>query len=245
MRAMALAIAFLSCIVITGCGGGGSSVAQQSVTTIPEGAYYGKTSNGRTIAGFILDDGSYWVLYSGLNPSFPGGLIQGTGTASNGNFSSTNGKDYSFEGLGILPVNVSATYVLAASLNGNMKYPSLNQTSTFTTTYDKSYETSPSLAVISGTYTGSALGDPTTISIANSGSITGKDSAGCTFSGTTAPRSKGNIYNTSITFGGYPCQFINTKWSGIAFFDASSKTIYAISLNSSKDNATVFSGTKP
>src|ERR1700690_51299 len=92
-------------IAATGCGGGSSasvSVAPPNVTTIPDGLYNGKTSNGRPITGLILDDGNYYVLYSGINnPSVIGGFVQGNGTVLNGKFTSNNGKDFSFEGQGV------------------------------------------------------------------------------------------------------------------------------------------------
>ncbi|MFD2273508.1 hypothetical protein ACFS07_27265 [Undibacterium arcticum] len=73
------------------CGGGGSV----SFNTSPppagpsEGLWQGSTSSARTITTFVLDNGVFWILYSGSGPN-PGtgiaGLIQGSGTSINGSF---------------------------------------------------------------------------------------------------------------------------------------------------------------
>lgn len=253
MKTSVLAVASIFSASLMGCGGGGSgsaSAPQQQATTIPEGLYAGTTNGGRTITGLILDDGTYYVVYSvANNPSLIAGVVQGTGTALNGSFSSSNGKDINLEGLGVLSANVSASYVLSTSFNGSAAYPSLNQTTTFTSTYDKKYELVPSLATIAGTYSGAA-GSPTgsesaTLTISASGTVTGRGSSGCIFSGTVTPRSKGNVYNATITFGGAPCLFANTAVTGGAYFDATTKRLYAVGMKAARDTGFIFSGGKP
>lgn len=252
MKTSALAVASIFSASLMGCGGGGSGSASapQQQVTIPEGLYAGTTNGGRTITGLILDDGTYYVLYSvANNPSLIAGVVQGTGTALNGSFSSSNGKDINLEGLGVLSANVSASYVLSSSFNGSVAYPSLNQTTTFTSTYDKKYELVPSLVTIAGTYTGAA-GSPsgsesTTLNVAASGAVTGRGSSGCIFSGTVAPRSKGNVYNATVTFGGAPCLFANTTVTGGAYFDAATKRLYAVGMKAARDTGFIFSGGKP
>src|ERR1035437_7385465 len=81
-------------ILVGGCGGGGgdggSSAPPASVTTA-EGMWTGTTSSNRTVNGFVLDDGTYWVLYSVANNSNTiAGGVQGTSTSNNGNFTSAN-----------------------------------------------------------------------------------------------------------------------------------------------------------
>lgn len=260
MRNIALVAAVIASAAVTACGGGGSSGSAppgappvppplQGIT-IPQGLYVGTTSTGRTITGLVLDDGAYYVLYSAINtPSLIDGVVQGTGTSLNNNFSSSNGRDINLRGLGVSSPTVSANYVLSTSLNGSLTYQSASQTATFTSTYDKAYELIPSLATIAGTYSGDA-GSPlgaerATTTISAAGAITGAGSSGCTFSGTVSPRSKGNAYNASITFGGSPCLLTNTTVTGGAYFDAGNRRIYAVGLTAARDTGFVFVGSKP
>jgi hypothetical protein len=253
MKKVALACAIAA--TLSACGGGGLGipdlVPQTQNTTIPEGLYAGTTSTNRTIVGLVLDDGTYYILYSDINnPALIAGVFQGSGTALNGSFSSSNGKDFNLQGLGVLSANISASYTLKQSFNGSINYPSLNQTGSFTGSYDSKYELTPSLATIAGTYTGtsgtsSGVGDNVTLTISSSGTITGSGASGCTFSGTVAPRSKGNVYNASITFGGSPCLFANTTVTGGAYYDAVAKRLYAVGLKAARDNGVIFVGTKP
>jgi hypothetical protein len=255
MRPTSLAVLVASGFVIIGCGGrgGGDSSAPASTpqaTNIPQGLYKGTTSNGRLITGLVLDDGTYYVLYSSDSiKSLIAGVVQGTGTALDGSFSSINGKDINLEGAGVLSANVSASFVLSSTLNGSLTYPSLNQTLTFTSTYDQKYELVPSLATIAGTYSGwvgSPVGvEDATIIVSTSGAVTGHGSSGCNFSGTVAPRSKGNAYNAIITFASSPCLFPNTAVTGGAYFDAATKRLYAVGLKTARDTGFIFSGVKP
>lgn len=241
--------------VVSACGGGGGSSATTTqnpppVATSAEGLYAGTTSTGRTVTGIVLDDGTYYVLYSVANNSAViAGAVQGTGASANGSFSSTNGKDINLEGLGVLSTNVTASYVQGASFNGSIAYPTLGQTASFTSAYDKKYESVPSLAVISGTYTGSAASpvgsENATITISSSGSITGTGASGCTFTGTVAPRAKGNAYNTTISFGGAPCLYTNTTFTGGAYLDTATRRLYSVVLTAARDTGFIFVGTKP
>ncbi len=241
---------------LVGCGGGGSdssaagaTATPPPVTTIPTGVYVGTTSTGRTSIGLVLDDGSYYVLYSVRNnPSLIAGAIQGTGTASNGSFSSTNGKDINLEGLGLLSSTISASYTEKKSFNGTVVYSSLNQTITFTGTYDAQYEVTPSLAAIAGSYSvqaGSPLGvDTGTVTISSTGTITATTRSGCKVTGTVTPKVKGNAYTVSGTFGGAPCWYANRTMSGAAYFDASTRRLYAVGLTTARDAGIILAGTK-
>jgi hypothetical protein len=116
-----LAIGLLSVVVVTGCGGGGSNGDDSG--TSAEGLWNGTTSNGRAMSGLVLDDGTYWVLYSLMgNSAVIAGGVQGTGSSRNGTFTSSNGRDFNLEGLGVNDVDVSANYVMEESLSGSVRY---------------------------------------------------------------------------------------------------------------------------
>jgi hypothetical protein len=246
-----IGIAAISAGLLSACGGGGGgndSNTNQAAATTAEGLYTG-TSNGRTITGLVLDDGSYYVLYTvANNPILVAGVIQGSGTSSNGSFTSANAVDISIESRRVVPGVVSASYVQKQSFSGTISYPSLNGTSAFTSTYSADYEIAPSLNAIAGTYngtSGSASGaESANLTISSTGAITGSGSSGCSFAGTITPRAKGNAYNASITFGGSPCLFANQTIIGGAYYNAEVKRLYAVGLPATRTNGVVFVGTK-
>jgi hypothetical protein len=247
MRISFLASGLVVALGMTACGGGGSGPQD---TTIPDGLYAGATSTDRAFTGLVLDDGTYYVLYSAQNsPNVIAGVVQGTGSAADGTFSSTNARDFNLEGMGVLSAQLSASYVVKQSLTGSITYPSLNQTNTFAGTYDSDYELTPSLAAIAGTYSGDAASpggsENTTLTVSTTGAISGTGASGCTFTGAAAPRARGNAYNASITFGGAPCLYPGVTVSGGAYFDAGTKSLYAVALTSARDNAVIFLGAKP
>lgn len=246
-------------IALAGCGGGSGGADSPApaqapapapdVRVIPQGFYTGTTSNGGPITGLVLDDGTYYLLYSSANsPTLIAGVVQGSGTALNGSFSSTNGKDINFEGAGVRSATVSASYVLSSTLNGSLTYPSSNQTLTFTSTYDKRYEIVPSLSTIAGTYSGqggSPMGvEDVSLTVSPSGAISGRGSGGCNFSGTVASRSKGNAYDATIAFEGSPCHFPNTTVTGGAYFDPTTTQLNLVGLTMARDAGIIFSGVK-
>lgn len=215
-----------------------------------EGLWIGSTSTARTVTGIVLDNGTYWVLYSSPNNSAViAGAVQGSGTSFNGNFSSSDGKDFNLEGLGISNVTVSASYVAKQSFNGSVTYPSSSQNVTFASAYNAAYDQTPSLSAIAGTYAGSAAvvagSESATVTITSGGAISGSGTSGCQFTGTTAPRAKGNVYDLVVTFGGGVCSNGTSTVTGIGYFDASVKRLYGTALNSARSNGFIFVGTKP
>ena len=254
MKNILLALAFSSVsILVGGCGGGGGGGSGSSTpapVTTAEGMWTGTTSTSRTVNGFVLDDGTYWVLYSVANNSnIIAGGVQGSSTSNNGNFTSANARDFNLEGLGILTATISGSYFVKQSLNGLINYPTLSQNVTFTSTYNASYDTTPSLASLAGVYTGSGAvvggTETATLTITAGGGITGSGVSGCQFSGTATPRSKGNVFNISITFGGGVCSNGTNTVTGIGYYDSTLKRLWGASLNAARDNGFIFVGTKP
>lgn len=257
MEKLSIGLAASLCVgILASCGGGGgggdsAATAQPpaSDTAIPTGLFTGMTSTGRTTSGLVLSDGSYYVIYSAQNnPAVIAGAVVGNGTALNGTFSSNNAKDINLEGLGLLSASVSASYIAKNSFNSTVNYPSLNQTITASGTYDAHYELMPSLAIISGSYAGRA-GSPSgtesaSLTISTAGFVAGIGSSGCTFSGTVAPRSDGNVYTASIKFGGSPCLRPNATIAGAAYFDAATRRLYAVGLTAARDDGVIYAGMK-
>lgn len=82
-----------------------------------------------------MDDGTYWLLYTSMgNTAVLGGAVQGHSTSANGNFTSADGVDFNFEGLGINSFTFAGTYVQKSTLGGTLTAPGV--TFTVSTMYD-------------------------------------------------------------------------------------------------------------
>lgn len=255
----AIAVTLSACSGGSGSGDGSTQADVAAVPTVTppatmaisaEGLYTGSTSNGRSFTGLVLDDGSYYVIYSAPgNATLISGAAVGTGISTNGSFSSTNAKDINLEGLGLVSASVSASYTQKKSFNGSIAYPSTNQTITFAGTYNAAYESTPTLTAIAGTYTGRA-GSPSgvesgTVTITASGALSGRGSSGCAITGSVEPRAKGNVYNVVTTFGGSPCRLPNATVRGAAYFDATTRRLYSVGLTSARTDGFIYAGSKP
>jgi hypothetical protein len=199
----------------------------------PAGLYKGLTSTGRSFAGLVLDDGSFYSIYSQVNnPSIVAGGGRGTVKTSETSFSITNAVDFNFEGLGTHIVSLTGTVDERKSIQGSINYPDLGQNITFSANYSSDYELTPSISTIVGKYVGASesvsSSDAVTFDINASGDITGTGNSGCTFSGTIKPHASGNAYDVTITFGASPCQYPGATITGASYFDRTSNIAYAV-----------------
>ncbi len=249
MDMVKVVIPFIAAALLSACDSSNSGNANNTTSGTAEGLWQGTTDAGRAIAGLVLDDGAYWLIYSAIgNSNVIAGMVQGSGASSNGTFTSSNGKDFNLEGMGINDFNLVATYSAKSSLNGTVSYPG-GTTITFASAYDSSYELTPSLTTIAGTYSGAAATSSgtefATVAITSAGDISGTSLSGCGFTGSATPRAKGNVYNVSITFGGGVCvQGISTV-TGVAHFDAASKQLTSAAVNSGRTDGFIYVGIKP
>jgi hypothetical protein len=243
-------------IAVASCGGGGStsstppSPPPRDLGTA-EGLWNGTTGSGRSFSGLVLDNGTYWFLYTAVgNNAVLGGAIQGASTSSSGSFTSSNGMDFNLEGLGINDFTLSGTYTAKSQLGGTLTYTG-GTTNTFTSSYDTDYDLTPSLATIVGTYSGEAVTvdstnpEAATVTIASGGAITGSSAGGCSFTGTASTHAKGNVYDVSVTFGGGVCTNGTSTVTGVAYYIATQKELVSTALNSGRTNGFLFLGTKP
>lgn len=255
MQKKILSLFSLFCLAMSfsACSDGGSDTAAAPApasATSAEGLWNGTTNSGRTIAGLVLNDGTYWFLYTLMgNPSVVAGVVQGTGISQNGSITSSDTKDFNLEGLGILNASINGSYVMKQSLSGTIVIANNGGHSTFTTTYDTDYDIAPNASLLAGTYTGSTATnggvETVTATLSAAGSISGSSLSGCAFTGSFAPRTSGNAYDVSVTFTGGVCSNGTNTVTGVAFFDAATKKLYSAALNSTRTNGFVFIGTKP
>jgi len=238
-------------LTVGGCSGDSDSTpAPTPAASSAEGLYSGSTNTNRTLAAVVLDDGTHYFFYSvPANPNLIAGVVQGNGTSNNGSFASANARDFNLEGLGVLSATISGSYAERQSLSGSITYSGGGVT-TFTSTFDPAYDTTPSLASLAGTYTGQAGSSgegvqSATVTVASTGVFTGVAADGCSFTGTASPRVRGNIFDQSITFGVAPCGFAGSTLVGIAYFDVPNSRLYAAAPASNRTDAVIFLGTKP
>ena len=231
------------------CGGGYS---ESNVASLPqptaasaEGRWTGTTPTGRTVAGPVLEDGSYWLFYTARdNPNILAGLVQGTGTSHSGSFGSSNTRDFNLEGTGIRAATMNGSYVPNKSFLGTIAYFN-GEAESFTSTSDADSESAPNLTQVTGTYTGLHTDNHTvTVTVESAGTLSGDSTDGCTVAGTLSPRGKGNVFHISVTFGGGACRHGTETITGVAFYDAATQRLYIAALNNARTTSYLFLGTK-
>ncbi len=231
------------------CGGGYSesnaSSLPQPTATSAEGRWTGMTATGRTVAGLVLEDGSYWLFYSAKDqPNALAGLVQGTGTSHSGSFGSSNTRDFNLESPGIRAVTMNGSYVPNKSFHGTIAYVT-GDTESFTSTYDGDSESAPNLTQVAGTYSGLRTDNHTvTVTVDAAGTLSGHSSDGFTITGTLSPRAKGNVFHTSVTLEGGTCNTGTERLTGVAFYDATTNRLYSAATNSARTSSFLFLGTK-
>lgn len=216
----------LGCVaLLAGCGGGGGDSTSTPTPTIAaaegvfSGTVTGSTNNAFTM--LILENGDFWTLYGQQLPTVfsVAGIVQGTGTSSNGAFTSSSAKNYG--AVPAIPTTLSSTYSpTAQTITGTMAATvgtvSFSGGPSSGSLYN--YNTPATLSSISGTWsTTSTSGEAIAINVAASGAFTAISRSGCGFSGTVSPRASGkNVFNTTMTFGAAPCGLPGQIASGIA-----------------------------
>jgi len=244
-----LASCFNSGFVSVACGGGYGerdfSSLPQPAATLAEGRWTGATLTGRTVAGLVLDNGSYWVFYTAIgNPNVLAGLVQGTGTSHSGSFGSTNARDFNLEAAGIRAATMSGSYVPNKSFHGTIAYFN-GDTENFTSTYDTNSESTPNLNLVAGSYDGLRADHHTvTVTVDLAGTLSGHSTDGCTFAGTLFPQAKGNVFHHSVKFGGGDCRHGTETLAGVVFYDAATHRLYSAALNRTRTTSFLFLGTK-
>ena len=223
---------------------GASACVPQSAppAATAEGLWAGTTSTNALVLGFVLDDGTYYFVYT--TPS-NAGLVQGTAISSNGQFTSSDAVDINFAGLGVAHAAISGTYVPRASLSGAIAEASGSVT--FVTFYSSVYEQPASLSAAAGTYSGvagtSTGGGDVVITLSTTGAFLGS-ATGCSFAGTLTPRGGVNVFNLSVTFQGGGCSFGTSTIMGIAYYDAASSELLAVAPNATRTDGFLAIGTK-
>lgn len=139
---------------------------------------------------------------------------------------------------------MNGTYVPATSFSGTIVYFN-GDTESFTTMYDADSESAMNLNLVAGNYAGLRTDNHrVTVTVESAGTLTGHSTDGCTFVGTLSPRAKGNVFHTSVTFGGGACRHGTETVTRVTFYDAATHRLYSAVLNSAWTNSYIFISTK-
>lgn len=230
---------------LVACGGGGGAApasAPVPVTNVSaEGIWNGTTSTGFSVFFVILENGESWGIY-GLT-SITGAFFGNAST--NSSSISMNGTSFDFISRVGSPGTLTGTVVSKSTLN--LVSPA---GSTLNAAYSTSYDQTPSLAALAGTYSGQAVSggtapQATTVTISATGTVNAVV-VGCATSGSVIPRATGkNIFNVSVTSVGPACALgTGTVSTGIAYFNPVTRQFIAMALNPSKGDGFVYTGTR-
>jgi hypothetical protein len=232
-----------------------SSSAQPAPVVLPtttvSGIFDGSfTDTAQPVTALLQADGSYYMVYSNTSGT-PTGAIVGSGTLTNGSFTSSNAADLSLVGTGTetpATATLSASLVQDKSFNGTLTYPAPKGAVAFSTTFNNSYTQLPALTTLAGTYTGAIATqtvkeDQLQLTITSSGAVSGKLSCGCNISATLTPRTDGSSYIISLSFVGGDHVLSNKSMSGNVYYDTEKKRIYIVGSVNGTDPA-AFVGAK-
>lgn len=241
-----LRVLFTSLVLfLVSCGGGGAptSVADSS----PKGLYLGSSEDGREIRGIVLGDGTYYFIYSDLQKNRTAGVVQGGGMTVKNYFVSADAVDFNIDERRVSSAGVLVDYANSAGSSGALIYASGDRLA-FTTRYQFESQVVPSLTFIAGTYLGDtafSLGrESSVIRIDEIGTLSAVGVSGCTATGLVRMRTDINAYNVTMTFGGAPCLYANQTFSGVAVYDAFSRTFYAAAPTVARNDGFFFKGAK-
>jgi hypothetical protein len=176
----------LALLVLVGCSSSANNNGGNNNSTMPVGIYSG--AGNLTVSGavtqpqmvaMVTSSGSYMLLsYDAGIPNYVYQTDTGTGSISNGTFTSNNDQDlFAYEnyeggggGLYVPPVlkpyqgaTLSATYVVNSSVSGLITYPGQGATLAFPLEFVSGSTVAPSsLAAITGAHTGTFYSSPIT-----------------------------------------------------------------------------------
>lgn len=236
----------------------GATPTPGSVLTGAEGSWAGTidtpTAGSRQLQAAVLDDGRFWMVYSGAGDGRIGGILQGTGTTASGVFTVDDATLLSLEDDTSSSADIKATFTTGSRFEGSITPAagtapvSLPSPALFSSLYQLTYNTALSLGDLAGQYTGNittrAGTETATVTIDADGDIAGASSSGCLLTGKAAAEPQGNLFELDATFGNEPACGGNatTQVFGIITLEADKAT--ALAMDSLRSNSFIFTGTR-
>jgi len=202
----------------------GTICAEASGLATAEGIWRGTTNQGQAVTIVILDDGTFYIVFSGQGTTIEAGVLHGSSSSVNGVFNATDVKEYPMSPssppfIGGTPT-VHGTYVPRTTLQLNFGLSSV------TASYDPTYDQPGNLASLAGVYQG-FVGHVTEQAAAmsvmdNQGNLT-IYGVQCTTVVSATPRGTVNLFNVSVNS---PTCY---NGPGILFYDSARRKLYALS----------------
>jgi len=216
----------------------------QVIPSDAQGFWDGTTNANESVDGVVLDDGTFYFFYSAADNSYVG-LIQGSSSAANGQFSSSGAKDFRFLN-SVSDASITAMYVPKMSFGGT-KMSGFGSAS-FATTYDSTFEQPASLSAAAGTYTGFLVSmhslQNMVVTLSAAGTVSGSSPV-CSLTGTAAPHGTINAVDISLILSGPLCPFATAApVTGVLFYDPSSGETLIVTVNTARTDAVLFAGSK-
>jgi Repeat of unknown function (DUF5648) len=222
---------------------------QSNVALSPAGIWFGRSSNGGSnVYGVVAPSGETWVLYTDVaGQNFLSGVVFANISWAGGSYSAA-ARDFYFAGRNYADARVNGNYVARSQLSGTVFYPSLNQSSNFNSSFNAVYDLTPSLAAITGTYSGSGTSlygtEKLALAIQSDGVAVAVTASGCTFSGRVSPMTGANLYRVNVISQGAQCNGTTINVTGVGYFDPAYRQLVITTTDVTRTNAFVYIGTK-
>lgn len=228
----------LGSALLSACGGGGNDTPPP-VPTTPAGWWSGTTGTGQPVRALALSSGVYYLYYTAsASNNTPTGLVYGQGNVNGTAFTNTQARHYRLTDNSTVVANLAATFTPQTRFDGSVS--DANGNFTWTATWDSANAGTASTSAVAGTYTGvwaaQPLALPAVFTVASNGQFAGLTGT-CVFSGRLTPRSDVNAYDLTIGFSGFPCTSPNQDFTGVAYYDATNRSLIGVSTNTAQDSA--------
>jgi hypothetical protein len=218
--------------------------------TTAKGIWVGTTSLNQTVRVIILDDGTYYILYTNPASTTDAGVVQGSSVAADGNFSSQNGVNFPIA-LGdetadtSSPASVSGTYTARGSLQ--LTLGGVGGTRTLSAAYVPGSDVAPSVAAVAGAYVGRMShvsgSRPTTFTFDALGRFEGYNDE-CSFAGTIAPRASLAVFDWTISVTSTKGCTFRGPITGVFYYDETSRQVHGFATYHDRADELNLIGTK-
>lgn len=197
-----------------------SEVARGGGASLAEGLWLGYTEDDRIGVSIISEGGDGYVFYTDPSRSQWAGVGVARLENSTAGVLSTFARDFSWEFADIFDLTISGS-IADGRFTGTLDYGA-NGSNSFDLSYDNTYELTAEISNVVGSYTGiggSGFGQESVqFTVNEQGLYAGISEYGCEAGGYLVPRSRGNVFDVSISFGPEPCAYANQTLMGNALY---------------------------
>lgn len=218
---------------------------------LPFGVWHGQTKReGRSVLGVVQEDGKAWFITSVVGaPDWAGGVVTGTVTADGSTWKLDKGLYVNWEHQSRASLTASGTWLKEQRLLGEFRLqydppstgPPLFETDGMDLIYDTRSKEAFDLKQAAGVYLGLWIPlQEVSIELKADGTILGRTTLGCTFSGTATPN--GPVADAEVTFDGPPCVSDHAAVRGVLGVDRQAGKLYAAGFSTDRNQGYVFIG---